>query len=1146
GNKSGNFSRQFPVSSTQGSQLEPLLNKMDSSISEMPMGVVGSVGYISSLPVLQQFPVSNRQTTPISDNPLPQELQSVEMQMGQIEAIANNGLQSERFVTPNNQVGQMGSMLNMEQMSAPFKRKAPMESISLYPTSELLSTPNKRMAQMQHRPWLQQISAPNRRAMQLDSMPNSPGSQSSPAPNKKMVKMDSFSNKSGSQRTSSQRNQSARMQPPPNQSARMQPPPKVSTELSDSESVRSKMREQLVAALTLVPQQEDKPSHMENNSPGQGNHQPADPVDPVTMGSNETLPTVEKLSEQKKVNEQGESQKILANVQNGDLTLATICDGREFQSNNVLSYDDVSFSDNFFVKDELLQGNGLSWVLDSEIEMAERKKMQNAEKQEFGHEDVTGDMLEQAYQSPQNLALKIEAELFKLFGGVNKKYKEKGRSLLFNLKDRNNPELRERVMRGEISPERLCSMTAEELASKELSEWRMAKAEELAQMVVLPDSDVDIRRLVRKTHKGEFQVEVEQDDSLPVDISGGSGTVSQSRPKSKEMGAPDSKSDGDEDKLNALGEHGNLVDQSTSCTFTIPSNEGTDLMQGLMVDDGLKDAEFLPPIVSLDEFMESLDSEPPFEIIPLDSETRTPISEKDDSEAGSGSKSSDLSPKDDVDTSSEKRHDNSDATQTKTNMDEKPVDGLVDLKSNDHYAVMKPRKSLLDVKSSNSPLKTETSLLSTSKGEHVWGGSLQLNISTTAIVTGVFKSGEKTSAKEWPGFLEIKGRVRLEAFEKFLQELPLSRSRAVMVVHFVLKERSSENESALREVADSYTMDERVGFAEPASGVELYLCPPHNKTLEMLGKIIQKEHTEALNEIDNGLIGVIVWRKLSSTSPKSSSHHKHSSKKQHFTSRRQQDSTLNSSTLKQAIPLGVPPTNSRPSPSPDDDEDDVPPGFGPQAARGHTRGDEDDLPEFNFSGGSNPPMSHFSAQKPSRGPGMAPYRPTSHTSRPVEQVRELIHKYGQNNTSPFPGNWKDKRVSGVAVQPWNDDDDDIPEWQPQAPTQQEHNFQPSMLRPHILNQQHPGLVSQQPAHQAMLPMQSLQPPMNAAMSGSENPALWQQQGTWWVPLAQGNGLQPSNISCQPDVGQLYGASGRVTVGQPGMAWRQNAPKSRGF
>jgi hypothetical protein len=42
-------------------------------------------------------------------------------------------------------------------------------------------------------------------------------------------------------------------------------------------------------------------------------------------------------------------------------------------------------------------------------------------------------------------------------------------------------------------------------------------------------------------------------------------------------------------------------------------------------------------------------------------------------------------------------------------------------------------------------------------------------------------SGEKTTTKEWPILLEIKGRVRLDAFEKFVRELPNSRSRAVMV-----------------------------------------------------------------------------------------------------------------------------------------------------------------------------------------------------------------------------------------------------------------------------------------------------------------------------------------------------------------------------
>lgn len=42
-------------------------------------------------------------------------------------------------------------------------------------------------------------------------------------------------------------------------------------------------------------------------------------------------------------------------------------------------------------------------------------------------------------------------------------------------------------------------------------------------------------------------------------------------------------------------------------------------------------------------------------------------------------------------------------------------------------------------------------------------------------------SGERTTTVEWPKSLEIKGRVRLDAFEKFIKELPMSRSRAVMV-----------------------------------------------------------------------------------------------------------------------------------------------------------------------------------------------------------------------------------------------------------------------------------------------------------------------------------------------------------------------------
>ena len=84
--------------------------------------------------------------------------------------------------------------------------------------------------------------------------------------------------------------------------------------------------------------------------------------------------------------------------------------------------DDVSFSDNFFVKDELLQGNGLSWALDLDMQVIEEKEKPCTDKTEDLHAEGGATASEQV-KSPEKLASEIEAELFKLFGGVNKKYK---------------------------------------------------------------------------------------------------------------------------------------------------------------------------------------------------------------------------------------------------------------------------------------------------------------------------------------------------------------------------------------------------------------------------------------------------------------------------------------------------------------------------------------------------------------------------------------------------------------------------------------------------------------------------------------------------------------------------------------------------
>ena len=56
----------------------------------------------------------------------------------------------------------------------------------------------------------------------------------------------------------------------------------------------------------------------------------------------------------------------------------------------------------------------------------------------------------------------------------------------------------------------------------------------------------------------------------------------------------------------------------------------------------------------------------------------------------------------------------------------------------------------------------------------------------------------------------------------------------------------------------------------------------------------------------------------------------------------------------QSLPRSGPPVYVKPQPD-DNDDDDLPPGFGPPTTR-----DEDDLPEFNFSSGPGTTRSQFS------------------------------------------------------------------------------------------------------------------------------------------------------------------------------------------
>ncbi|XP_041861009.1 transcription elongation factor A protein 2 [Melanotaenia boesemani] len=90
----------------------------------------------------------------------------------------------------------------------------------------------------------------------------------------------------------------------------------------------------------------------------------------------------------------------------------------------------------------------------------------------------TGDEHKAIAVDCQHLAAQIEEQIFQEFKSPDVKYKSRLRSRISNLKDQKNPELRRNVLSGNISPQRIACMTAEEMASAELKQIREALTKE--------------------------------------------------------------------------------------------------------------------------------------------------------------------------------------------------------------------------------------------------------------------------------------------------------------------------------------------------------------------------------------------------------------------------------------------------------------------------------------------------------------------------------------------------------------------------------------------------------------------------------------------------------------------------------------------
>merc|ERR1712179_237120 len=107
--------------------------------------------------------------------------------------------------------------------------------------------------------------------------------------------------------------------------------------------------------------------------------------------------------------------------------------------------------------------------------------------------------------------------LYRLYNKeVGAKYKNKYRSMVFNIKDEKNSGLFRKIATSKIGPKELVAINPEDMANKELQQWRQKELK--SDIEKIKSHELDMIKLgskfVMKSHKGE--VVIENEDGLPT------------------------------------------------------------------------------------------------------------------------------------------------------------------------------------------------------------------------------------------------------------------------------------------------------------------------------------------------------------------------------------------------------------------------------------------------------------------------------------------------------------------------------------------------------------------------------------------------------------------------------------------------------
>lgn len=90
--------------------------------------------------------------------------------------------------------------------------------------------------------------------------------------------------------------------------------------------------------------------------------------------------------------------------------------------------------------------------------------------------------------TPDSLSWAIEAEVFKTFSATSTKYRNKIRSIIFNLKDSKN-NLFKTIAMNELKPKDLVKLEPHQLASDELAQWRINETKKELEMIKRSEID---------------------------------------------------------------------------------------------------------------------------------------------------------------------------------------------------------------------------------------------------------------------------------------------------------------------------------------------------------------------------------------------------------------------------------------------------------------------------------------------------------------------------------------------------------------------------------------------------------------------------------------------------------------------------------